>query len=288
MKEIAILSGKGGTGKTSLSAAFATLGNNVVVADCDVEAANLHLVLLPEKSLEAKFLSGYKAKIDATSCTNCGICIDFCRFDAISWQNVTVKITETMCDGCKLCSRVCPEQAIEMVASDKSRWYAGNFRNGKMVHARLSPGEENSGKLVNVVRNQAKKIASEYTIGTIIIDGPPGTGCPAISSVTGVQKAIIITEPTRSGFHDLKRVIELTNNFNINTEVIINRYDLNTDISGVIFDWCSENNIPVIGKIPFDAAMVEAMVNCQSIVEWQPGSPAGKEIIKIWKSLKLN
>jgi MinD superfamily P-loop ATPase len=172
-----------------------------------------------------------------------------------------------------------------MIPSDKSRWYIGNYRNGKMVHARLSPGEENSGKLVNVVRENARKTAQETGWETIIIDGPPGTGCPVISSVTGTNTAIIVTEPTNSGFHDMKRVLEITVNFQVKSYVVINKYDLNESISGRIESWCAENNIPVVGKIPFDEQIVEAMINCQSITEWKPESEVSKEIIRIWKQI---
>jgi MinD superfamily P-loop ATPase len=285
MNEIVILSGKGGTGKTSISAAFATLNNNTIVADCDVDAANLHLILNPVNYFERNFTTGHTAVIEYTSCTNCGLCIDYCRFDAISLQNGKVIISEVSCDGCKLCSRICPSHSIQMIASDKSRWYAGNYRNGKMIHARLAPGEENSGKLVNVVREHARKTAQETGWKTIIIDGPPGTGCPVISSVTGTNKAIIVTEPTNSGFHDMKRVLEITANFKVKSYVIINKYDLNNRISEKIENWCSENNIPVAGKIPFDEQIVEAMVNCRSIIEWSPESGISNELIRIWKQI---
>jgi len=285
MNEIVILSGKGGTGKTSLSAAFATLNNNTIVADCDVDAANLHLILNPLNYYERNFTTGYTAVIEYTTCTNCGLCIDYCRFDAISFQQEKVTISEISCDGCKLCSRVCPSHSIQMIPSDKSRWYIGNYRNGKMVHARLSPGEENSGKLVNVVRENARKTAQEAGWETIIIDGPPGTGCPVISSVTGTNTAIIVTEPTNSGFHDMKRVLEITANFKVKSVVVINKYDLNETITNRIESWCNENDIPVAGKIPFDEQIVEAMINCQSITEWKPESEVSKEIIRIWKQI---
>jgi MinD superfamily P-loop ATPase len=285
MTEIAILSGKGGTGKTSLSAAFATLNNNMVVADCDVEAANLHLILQPVNYHEEKFITGHKATIDYNSCTNCSLCINYCRFDAIANINGKVIISETLCDGCKLCSRVCPSQSLIMVLSDKSNWYVGNYRNGIMIHARLAPGEENSGKLVNVVREQARKAAKEKGWEIIIIDGPPGTGCPAISSVTGANKVIIVTEPTNSGFHDMKRILELTANFKVKPYVVINKYDLNINITNTIENWCKQQNITVAGKLLFDAPVVHAMLNCQSIVEWLPQSEVSKEIINIWNKI---
>lgn len=285
MTEIAILSGKGGTGKTSLSAAFATLGKEVVVADCDVEASNLYLILQPENYHEEQFVSGQKAMIDYQICDNCVLCMQYCRFRAISWVDNQVTISETACDGCMLCLRICPKKAINMVLSDKSSLYEGKFRKGLMVHARLEPGEENSGKLVSVVRKQARELSKQTGWGTIIIDGPPGIGCPAISSVTGVRKVVIVTEPTRSGFHDMKRILELTGNFKVKAYVVINKYDLNMDITCQIADWCFDRKIPVTGKIPFEPGIVEAMLNCKSITEWLPGSEASQEIIHIWNKI---
>ncbi|MFA5419985.1 MAG: P-loop NTPase [Bacteroidales bacterium] len=285
MIELVVLSGKGGTGKTSLSAALATLGPQGVVADCDVDAANLHLILQPDQDFKERFVTGCKAVINNQVCSNCGLCIDYCRFDAIAYKNGQVTISGIACDGCKLCSRICPSHAISMVESDKSFWYSGSYRNGFMVHARLAPGEENSGKLVNVVREQARKISGMTGLRTIIIDGPPGTGCPAISSLTGTNKAIIVTEPTRSGFHDLKRILELTSGFKQQSYVVINKYDLNESITSQITGWCSEAGIPVIGKIPFDEKIVEAMLYCQSITEWAPESEVSKEIHSIYKQV---
>jgi MinD superfamily P-loop ATPase len=285
MTEIAILSGKGGTGKTSLSAAFATINKNMVVADCDVDAANLHLILKPENYTAEKFLTGYKAVIDYDNCTNCGLCINYCRFDAIAYVNGKVSISETSCDGCKLCARVCTSQSITMVANDKSLWFAGNYRNGKMIHARLEPGEENSGKLVNVVRDQARKTAKETGWETIIIDGPPGTGCPVISSVTGANKVVVVTEPSNSGFHDMKRILELVANFKVKPYVVINKYDLNGELTDQIENWCNQQNIPVVGKLPFYAPVVHAMLKCQSITEWLPDCEVSKEVHRIYNNI---
>jgi len=288
MTEIAVVSGKGGTGKTSLSAAFATINNNMIVADCDVDAANLHLILQPENYIEEKFITGYKAVIDYNTCNNCGLCIKYCRFDAIACHKGKVAMIETSCDGCKLCSRICTSQSINMVASDKSRWYLGNYRNGKMIHARLAPGEENSGKLVNIVRDKARKTAKEMGWETIVIDGPPGTGCPVISSITGTNKVIIVTEPSNSGFHDMKRLLELVANFKVKPFVIINKFTLNLDITGFIEKWCIDKNIPVVGKIIFDEEIVHAMLDCKSIVEWLPNSVVSKKIKEIWYKINYN
>ncbi len=270
--EIAIISGKGGTGKSSISAAFATLSEKVVLADCDVDAGNLYILFDPTYEEEQVYISGQKAKINYSLCSNCGLCLSYCRFAAISFLNNKVLISETSCDGCKLCSRICPANAITMINSNKSRMYAGIFRNGKMVYGRLAPGEENSGKLVNMVREKAKKIAKAENIETIIIDGPPGIGCPVISTITGVDHVIIITEPSISGMHDLKRTIEITSKFNLKTWVIINKYDLNYDMTNQIQDYCNSINISIAGKLLFDPKVVEAMVNCKSVAEYIPQS----------------
>jgi len=283
--EIAIISGKGGTGKSSISAAFATLHKDIVLADCDVDAANLYILFNPTHEEEQIYISGLRAIIDKDKCTNCGLCLDYCRFDAIDILNDEVEINGTSCDGCKLCSRICPEEAISMVQEDKSRMYSGSFRNGKMVYGRLSPGEENSGRLVDIVREKAKKIAKEYGIETIIIDGPPGIGCPVISTITGVDYVVVVTEPTLSGLHDLKRTLEVSSKFKNKTRVIINKFDLNADMANRIESYCIENNVAVIGKIPFDPQVVQAMVNCQSIVEFAPESEVSKLIVSAYSKI---
>jgi len=270
--EIAVISGKGGTGKSSISAAFATMQPNVVLADCDVDAANLYILFNPTHEKEEVFVSVYKAVIDKDVCTNCGFCIDYCRFDAIHNVDGEVLIDETACDGCKLCSRICPTEAITMVQENQSRMYSGSFRNGKMVYGRLSPGEENSGRLVDIVREEAKKVAKASGIETIIIDGPPGIGCPVISTITGVNKVVIVTEPTLSGLHDLKRTIEVCSKFKLTTMVIINKFDLNAAMAAEIETYCNSLNIEVIAKLPFDKMVVDAMVNCKSIMEFAPDS----------------
>jgi len=281
--EIAVISGKGGTGKSSVSAAFATLNNKVVLADCDVDAANLYLIFSPVIQEEEIFVSGQKAVIDKAICSNCGICMDYCRFDAITEINGEILINETSCDGCQLCARICPVEAIHMMKEDKSRLYSGDFRNGKMVYGRLFPGEENSGRLVDVVRDKAKEMAMASAIDTIIIDGPPGIGCPVISSVTGVDRVVVVTEPTLSGLYDFKRTLEVTSNFNIKTQVLVNKYDLNETMTDNIEAFCEDKGINVIGKIPFDPRVVEAMVHCQSIVEYAPESEVSQVISRAYK-----
>jgi MinD superfamily P-loop ATPase len=283
--EIAIISGKGGTGKSSISAAFSTLNNEVLVADCDVDAANLYLLFNPSHEEEEVFIGSYKGNIDYTKCTTCGNCIDVCRFDAISYRNGNVVISEPSCDGCFLCSRICPENAITMVQNNKSRMYSGSFRNGKMVYGYLAPGEENSGKLVNMIRNKARQLARANSIDTIILDGPPGIGCPVISTITGASKVIVITEPTVSGLHDMQRAIDLVQKFNLKVWVIINKYDLNPGMSDQISEWCMQKGIFVAGHLQFEPEIIRAMVQGRSITEWNMDLLISKEINKIWNEI---
>jgi len=283
--EIAIISGKGGTGKSSISAAFATLDGEVVLVDCDVDAANLYLLFNPVHEEESIYVSGHKAVIDYDLCTSCGLCKNYCRFDAISEENGRIIISEISCDGCFLCSRICPEKAITMVPSDKSMMYSGSFRNGRMVYGRLAPGEENSGKLVNVVREKAKQTAVKYGLDTIILDGPPGIGCPVISTITGVDKVVVVTEPTISGLSDMERAIEVVQKFNIPAYVIINKYDLNQAMSRQIEEWCSHNHVTVAGMLPFDRQITEAMIEAKSIIEFNLESEISKKIKTIWNRI---
>ncbi len=272
--ELAVVSGKGGTGKSSITAALAVMKQKLLLADCDVDAANLYLLFQPQKTLEQVYVSGHTAIIDKNSCTNCGLCMDYCRFDAIHLMEGDVQISGISCEGCFLCSRICPEQAIRMEPEDRSRLYAGNFRYGKMVYGRLFPGEENSGRLVNLVRQQARDIARKNELDLILLDGPPGIGCPVISTITGVDKVLIVTEPSVSGLHDLQRIHELCRHFGLSQTVVINKYDLNPDMCTEIERYCREQGLKLQAKIPFDPQMVEAMVKGQSILEYAPESPA--------------
>ncbi len=266
--EIAVISGKGGTGKSSISSAFVSVAKSAVVVDCDVDASNLYLLFSPLCKEEEVFVSGSHAVVNNDKCTNCNTCIDLCRFDAISKVDGKIRISESACDGCYLCSRVCPVQAIKMIPADKSRMYAGTFRYGDMVYGRLAPGEENSGKMVNLLREKAKKYVEDYGYDTIILDGPPGIGCPVISTITGVDKVVVVTEPTISGFLDMKRVIEVVCRFSVQMSVIVNKYDLNPGICEQIDKWCEEMEIPVVAHLPFDAQIVEAMIAGKTIIEY--------------------
>lgn len=286
--EIAVISGKGGTGKSSISAAFATLNGEVILADCDVDAANLYLLFDPSTEEEEIYIAGHNAVIDYEKCISCQVCNDHCRFGAISIKMGKTIISEISCDGCFLCSRVCPEHAITMIPNNKSRMYAGSFRNGKMVYGRLAPGEENSGKLVNMVRDKASQLSKNTGIETIILDGPPGIGCPVISTITGVDKVIIVTEPTISGLHDMQRALEIVKKFNIKPTVIINKADLNPSMTVEIRKWCKVNFIVVAGELAFDTEIVEAMVHGKSIIEYNNKNNTGKKIREIWIKLLNN
>lgn len=283
--EIAVISGKGGTGKSSISAAFASLNNQVVLADCDVDAANLHLLFNPKHDYVQHFTGARKAVIDQKRCINCGLCMEYCRFDAIHKKEGQIMISKMACDGCQLCTRVCPQQAINMVSFSDSKLYAGSFRHGQMVYGHLAPGEENSGKLVSLVRDKARQLAFAHHINTTIIDGPPGIGCPVISSITGVDYVVIVTEPSLSALSDLKRTLSTTNKFKIKTQVIINKYNLSSKLTDQIQAFCNLTNTPIAGLIPFDRHFVDAMVQCKSIIEWSPDSLSSIEIVKSWKNI---
>lgn len=283
--ELAIVSGKGGTGKSSIAAAFATIGSEVILADCDVDAANLYLLFNPEHEEEEPFIGSYKAVVKHDLCNLCGQCISVCRFDAIRETQNQIIISETSCDGCFLCSRICPEHAITMQQNDKSRMYTGKFRNGLMVYGWLAPGEENTGKLVNLIREKVKKLALQKGSSHIIIDGPPGTACPVISTITGTEKILIVTEPSISGINDLKRVVELVQGFNYPVMVLINKCDLNSAMTIRIENFCKSLNIPLAGKLPFDPHITGAMLNCKSIVEWKRESKSSKAIMRIWDNI---
>jgi MinD superfamily P-loop ATPase len=286
MMQIAIISGKGGTGKSSLSAAFATLEKHVVLADCDVDAANLHIIFNPEHEEETIFTGSKKAVINQEICIGCGLCEQYCRFDAIHRKNGNYIVSETTCDGCRLCARICPVEAISMTDNNQSRIYTGAFRYGRMVYGRLAPGEENSGKMVNIIREKVKEQAANFKIPMIILDGSPGIGCPVVSTITGVDVVVIVTEPTISGISDLKRAMEITSKFNLKSKIIINKSDLNPEKSIEIEKLCQNSGIEIAGQLPFDKVITEAMVNCNSVAEWAPNSQFTGILKKIWERIK--
>jgi MinD superfamily P-loop ATPase len=281
MKEIVVLSGKGGTGKTTIVASFAALAESKVLADCDVDAADLHLLLHPDIDQSNEFWSGQCAVIDYEKCAECGLCQELCRFDAI--KDFTVD--RFSCEGCGFCSHICPEDAIAMQDKQAGYWYTSETEYGPMVHARLGIAEEHSGKLVAVVRQDARRIAEENGYEYIITDGPPGTGCPVISSLSGANLALVITEPTLSGIHDLKRVLGVCQHFEVPSLVCINKYDLNIDNTKKIEDYCNQKSLRVISKIPFDGSVIRSIVQGVPVVEYTYNTVTD-EITKLWSYIE--
>jgi MinD superfamily P-loop ATPase len=281
MKQIAIVSGKGGTGKTSIVASLASLASGrAVFADCDVDAPDLHLILRPAVIERREFFGINRAFIDSEKCTQCGTCQDACRFAAID----DFQVDPALCEGCGVCKLVCPIEAVEMRKSLAGYAYLSNTRFGPLVHAELFPGEEASGKLVAMVREMAREQAAMRKLDMILIDGSPGIGCPVIASLTGVDLALVVTEPTITGEHDLERILDVAGHFGIKTAVCINKYDLNPAGSGQIEALCEERAVMVTGRLPFHPSVVEAMVSGRSVVEL--GGPAAQAISEMWNNLK--
>jgi MinD superfamily P-loop ATPase len=281
MKQITILSGKGGTGKTSITACFAALSSNAVFADCDVDASNLHLLLNPKVKETMEFKGLKVAEIDPKKCIQCGKCMELCRFNAI----YNYKVDPMHCEGCKVCVGNCPVEAINFV--DRICGYAYNSETdyGPMAHARLTPGMANSGKLVTLVRQNAKKIAEEQGKDLVLVDGSPGIGCPVIASIANVDASVVVVEPTLSGIHDLKRALELLRHFDITPYVVINKYDINKENTLDIDDFCEEESIVNLGHVPFDPEVTRAMVAGKPVVVHNPESPAAMAIKNVWDKL---
>ena len=280
MKEVVVLSGKGGTGKTSIVGSFAALAKNKVLADCDVDAADLHLLLKPVIKQNNEFWSGQVAEIDKEERTQCGLCQEVCRFAAID----DFKIDPVACEGCSFCFHICPAEAITMKETLSGQWFISDTKYGTLVHARLGIAQENSGKLVALVRQQAKKIAEKQGFGYIISDGPPGIGCPVISSLSGANLALLVTEPTLSGIHDLERVLGVCYHFGVPALVCVNKYDLNEDNTHQIESYCSSRRIEVAARIPFDNIVTEALVQRLPVVEYSQGKVT-QEIGKLWQTV---
>ncbi|MCD4743841.1 MAG: P-loop NTPase [Desulfobacteraceae bacterium] len=282
MKELVILSGKGGTGKTSLTAAFAAVSKKSILCDADVDAADLHLLMSPTIKQKTDFKGGGLANINPEKCTECGQCIELCRFDAISDDFVVDKID---CEGCGVCVDLCPEQAIDFPIQTCGEWYISDTRFGPMVHARLGIAEENSGKLVALVRQEARKFAEEQNIDLILTDGPPGVGCPVIASIGGATALLIVTEPTVSGIHDMTRALELAEFFKVPAMVLVNKYDLNPDQTDAIEKVVTSKNLTFLGKIPFNPAFTKAMVQAKTILEYDEKSDISREVKEMWNKI---
>ena len=291
MKELVVISGKGGTGKTSVVASFAGLAKNAVLADCDVDAADLHLILEPKVKMSSSFSGGRQASIVAEECIGCGRCQDLCRFGAIHLNgekndviDKTFTVDPVSCEGCKVCVEFCPVNAINFKDSINGQWYISDTRFGKMVHAKLGIAEENSGKLVTLIRKEARRIADEEKRDLIIVDGSPGIGCPVIASITGANLALVITEPTLSGKHDLQRVADLTANFRIPTLICINKADINPQIALEIEEDAHHRGLKVVGKIRYDKAFTKAQIMACSVIEYTGGA-VSEELKALWRSV---
>ncbi len=332
MKELVVISGKGGTGKTSIVASFASLASSVVLADCDVDAADLHLVVQPDVRQRADFSGGNRASIDPERCTGCGKCGQLCRFDAVlltscddmaaigvelaeacrscnycrrscsvkasseiqamirdavSQDTLQLMIDPISCEGCGVCAEFCPAGAIDFAPAVNGEWYISDTRHGPMVHAKLNAGEENSGKLVSTVRSEAKKIAEDRELDLVLIDGSPGIGCPVIASMAGADVALIVTEPTLSGLHDLQRAVDLTRHFSIDSLVCVNKWDLNASMTDTIEQWAASKGVPLAGRVRYDSAVTRAQVEQKSIAELDIGGVA-EDVRQLWRAVNTH
>ena len=281
MRQITVLSGKGGTGKTTLVASLAVFAENLVVTDCDVDAPNLHMLLNPGIMQKQEFKGSKVAVLDESKCIQCQKCEENCRFNAIN----DLKIDPVLCEGCGLCAYICLVEAIELREKVCGYAYISKTKYGFMSHARLNPSEENSGKLVTLVRQNARQIAEKENIDLIINDGSPGIGCPVIASVGGVDLGVIVVEPTLSGIHDMERALKMLNHFKVNPLVCINMYDLNIENTKMIETFCGSNRVEVAGKIPFDPLVTEAMVLGKPIAEYSPESTVSEEIKEVFRKI---
>jgi len=280
MKEVVVLSGKGGTGKTSIVGSFAALAESKVLADCDVDAADLHLLLKPTTREKHEFWSGHTVVIDKERCNRCGLCQELCRFRAID----DFRIEPVLCEGCGLCYQVCPVEAITITENLSGQWYISDTRYGPLVHARLGIAQENSGKLVAVVRQRAREEAEKLGFEFIITDGPPGIGCPVISSLSGVSLALLVTEPTLSGINDLERVLGVCRHFGVQSLVCINKYDINEENTYQIESYCRREKVEVATRIPFSNVVTEAIVSGLPVVEYAK-SGVSQQIETLWETI---
>ncbi|HPF32616.1 MAG TPA: ATP-binding protein [Candidatus Sabulitectum sp.] len=285
MKELVIISGKGGTGKTSITGCFAALAKDAVIADCDVDAADLHMLVSPEVRKTSDFISGNIALIREKDCTGCGVCAEKCRFEAISASSSGRFVVDPHgCEGCGVCVEVCPVGAVDFPERHCGQWYMSETRFGPMVHARLGIAQENSGKLVSLVRREAAEKARELGKDLVIVDGPPGVGCPVIASITGASLVVIVTEPTLSGKHDMIRVIELAEHFSIPAAVIVNKWDINPEMTAGIEEEAEGRGVEPLGRIPYDRAFTASQIRGRTLVEESDG-PSARNIETIWEKV---
>jgi MinD superfamily P-loop ATPase len=283
MKELVVISGKGGTGKTSLMAAFASMGENHALCDADVDAADLHLLVNPHVKERHDFRGGSTAVIDHVRCTACGLCTDLCKWHAI---NGDFEVDPIECEGCGVCVYFCPEQAIDFPVKTCGQWFVSQTRFGPMVHARLGIAEENSGKLVSLVRQQTRKVAETHNLDLILTDGPPGVGCPVIASIGGATAVLIVTEPTVSGAHDMERAAQLAAHFSVPAMLCVNKFDLNPEMTQAMESHAKKRGIHVSGRIPFDPVFTQAMIQGKTIFEYNGGgSETNATVCRIWEDV---
>jgi MinD superfamily P-loop ATPase len=288
MKQILIASGKGGTGKTSITSAFASLAQKAVFADCDVDASDLHLILSPEILQTYSFVSGKEASINQPQCSSCGKCYQLCRFEAIvkPYQaNQKYSVNPIACDGCGVCVKHCPEQAVSFTDKDNGEYYHSHTRFGELIHAQLHPGGENSGKLVSLVRKKALDLAKASNLELILIDGPPGIGCPVIASLTGCDLLLIVVEPSLSSLHDAKRLIQLSKHFSVPCFILINKWDISPLLSKKMETEFNDMKVEVLGKLPYDKEFVRAMMEAKTIIEYHKNGETATTLFSIWKEL---
>jgi len=288
MKQLVILSGKGGTGKTTVAAALAHLTSqelSIVLTDADVDAANLELVLDPTKREEHEFMGGQLAVIDPEKCTACGICADVCRFAAVIPGDEAYRVDSSACEGCASCFYQCPEEAIRMEEQQAGLWFRSDTRFGPLFHAHLFAGQENSGKLVTLVKQQARLRGLDTGAALVLVDGPPGIGCPVISACAGMDLALHVVEPTVSGVHDLERIMSTTDHFGVPSLVAINKADLNSVRSEEIIAFCAGRGVEVMGRIPYDDVVTEAMVQGRPVTDYTDG-PVTEALGEVWKQIK--
>lgn len=288
MKQILIASGKGGTGKTSISAAFASLSQKAVFADCDVDASDLHLLLSPQIIKQDRFISGKEASINPLKCSSCGLCYQLCRFDAIllpELENHTYSVSSVACDGCGVCVKHCPEKAINFTDKDNGLCFHSQTRFGPLIHAQLHPGGENSGKLVSLVRKKALDLARSSNLELILIDGPPGIGCPVIASLSGCDLLLIVVEPSLSSLHDAKRLLQLSRHFSVPAYIIINKWDISPQLTKTMENEFQCMQVEVLGKLPYDAEFTKAMMEAKTVIEYHRNREIAISLFSIWKEL---
>jgi MinD superfamily P-loop ATPase len=292
MKQLVILSGKGGTGKTSVAAAFAHLAAagpdplRAVLADADVDAANLELVLSPDVLEKQEFIGGKAAVIEREKCVGCGICRDVCRFDAVSANGGIYEVDPIACEGCAVCFYRCPEEAIRMEEQLAGHWLRSDSRYGPLFHAELRPAQENSGKLVTLLKQQARLLARDERYDLLIVDGPPGIGCPVISAAAGADLVLVVSEPTAAGIHDMERVLATAGHFGVPALVCVNKADLYPEGAARIEEFCRNRGIEMAGRIPFDVVVTEAMVHGQPVTAYQPDGEVAQALRAVWAGVR--